>query len=285
MGADMENRKAAARAEAFRQMHLGPEILVVANAWDAASARVFEAAGVRAVGTGSAGIAFSHGYPDDESVPRDVILAATREIVASVDVPVTADILTGLGDSLDAVVATVREVTAIGAVGINIEDGSEVGGPHLIDVERQVEKIRAVCEAVRASGVRIVVNARTDSFWLKLGDESERLRVAIGRANRYREAGADCLFVPAAAERATIRTLVQEIAGPVNVLAVPGCPPIAELQDLGVRRVSEGSGPMRATMMLVRRIAEELLQKGTYTRFHADAIPYPEANRLFRKPM
>ena len=278
----MENAGTLDKAEAFQRMHLAPEILVIANAWDAASARVFEAAGVRAVGTGSAGIAFSHGHPDNEFIPREVILAATREIVRSVDVPVTADILTGLGGSIDAVVATVSEVITIGAAGINIEDSSEVGGPHLIDVEQQTEKIRAVCAAVRASGVRIVVNARTDSFWLKLGDENERLRVAIARANRYREAGADCLFVPSAADRATIRTLVQEIAGPVNILTVPGCPPVAELQDLGVRRVSEGSGPMRATMMLVRRIAEELLQKGTYTSFHADAIPYPEANRLFR---
>ena len=269
------------KAEAFQRMHLGPEILVIANAWDAASARVFEAAGVRAVGTGSAGIAFSHGYPDNEFIPRDVILAATREIVRSVGVPVTADILTGLGDSIEAVVATVEEVIAIGAVGINIEDSSEVGGPHLVDVEQQTETIRAVCDAVRASGAPIVVNARTDSFWLKLGDEKERLRISIARANRYREAGAGCLFVPSAADRATIKTLVQEIAGPVNILTVPGCPPVAELQDLGVRRVSEGSGPMRATMMLARRIAEELLQKGTYTRFHTDAIPYPEANRLF----
>jgi 2-methylisocitrate lyase-like PEP mutase family enzyme len=271
----------AAKARAFQQLHLGPEILVIANAWDAASARVFEDAGVRAVGTGSAGIAFSHGYPDNELIPRDVILAATREIVRAVKVPVTADILTGLGDSIEAVVATVKEVIEIGAVGINIEDSSEIGGPHLIDAVQQVEKIQAVCEAVRASGVPIAVNARTDSYWLKLGDEPERLRVSIERANRYRAAGADCLFVPSAIDRATIKTLVQEIEGPVNILTVPGCPPVAELQALGVRRVSEGSGPMRAAMMLARKIARELLEKGTYTSFHSDAIPYPEANRLF----
>lgn len=270
-----------AKARIFQQLHLGPEILVIANAWDAASARVFEDAGVRAVGTGSAGIAFSHGYPDNERIPRDVLLAATREIVRAVDVPVTADILTGLGDTIEAVVATVKEVIAMGAVGINIEDSSEVGGPHLIYLTQQTEKIRAVCKAVHASGVPIVVNARTDSYWLKLGDEKERLRVSIERANHYREAGAHCLFVPSAADKATIKTLVREIHGPVNILTVPGCPPIAELQALGVRRVSEGSGPMRATMMLTRRIAEELLQKGTYTRFHSEAIPYPEANRLF----
>lgn len=270
-----------AKARLFQQMHLGPEVLVIANAWDAASARVFEEAGVRAVGTGSAGIAFSHGYPDNEFVPREVILATTREIVGSVTVPVTADILTGLGRTIDDAVKTVKEVIAMGAVGINLEDGSEDGGPHLIEVEEQCAKIRAVCNAAKEAGVPIVVNARTDSFWLKLGEEKDRLRVSIERANRYREAGAHCLFVPSAADRATIRTLVTEIHGPVNILTVPGCPPVPELQQLGVRRVSEGSGPMRAAMMLARHIAEDLLKTGTYARFHDDSIPYAEANRLF----
>jgi 2-methylisocitrate lyase-like PEP mutase family enzyme len=269
-----------AKARAFQEMHRGPGILVIANAWDAASARVFEHAGMRAVGTGSAGIAFSHGYPDNERIPREVILAATREIVNAVKVPVTADILTGLGTTTEAVVATVREVIAMGAVGINIEDGTDEG-PRLFDLAAQVEKIRAVRAAAKDSGVPIVINARTDSYWLKLGDERQRLKASIERANRYREAGADCLFVPAAADRPTIKALVAEIAGPVNILTVPGCPPIPELEQLGVRRVSEGSGPMRASMMLTRRIAEDLLKTGTYARFHDEAIPYPEANRLF----
>jgi 2-methylisocitrate lyase-like PEP mutase family enzyme len=271
-----------AKAHLFQKLHLGPQILVIANAWDAASARVFEDAGIRAVGTGSAGVAFSHGYPDDEFIPREVMLLAIEEIVAAVEVPVTADILNGLGATTEQVVATLREVIALGAVGVNIEDSTEVGGPHLVDVDQQTEKIRAVCVAAADAGVPIVVNARTDSFWLKLGDDRERLRASIERANRYREAGAHCLFVPAVADRDTIATLVREIAGPVNILTVPGCPPIAELEQLGVRRVSEGSGPMRATMMLARRIARELLETGTYTRFHGDAISYPDANALFK---
>ena len=269
-----------AKAEAFRKLHRGPAILVIANAWDAGSARVFEHAGMRAIGTGSAGIAFSHGYPDNERIPRDVVLSATREIVRAVNVPVTADILSGLGDTVEAVVETVKEVIAMGAVGINIEDATD-DGPRLFDIAHQVEKIRAICAAIKTSGVPIVVNARTDSFWLKLGDAEQRLRVSIERANRYREAGADCLFVPAVADSATIRTLVEEINGPLNILSVPGCPSVSELEQLGVRRVSEGSGPMRATMMLTRRIAEELLQTGTYARFHADAIGYADANKLF----
>lgn len=271
---------AAAKARAFQQLHLGPRILVIGNAWDAASARVFEHAGMAAVGTSSAGIAYCHGYPDNERIPRDVILAATREIVRAVQVPVTADILTGLGATVEAAVATVKEVIAMGAVGVNIEDATDEG-PRLFDIAQQAEKIAAVAAAVKASGVPIVINARTDSFWLRVGDEKERLRASIERGNRYREAGADCIFVPAVAGRDAIKALVAGIACPLNILTVPGCPPIAELEQLGVRRVSEGSGPMRASMMLTRRIAEELLRHGTYTRLHTEAIPYPEANKLF----
>ena len=274
----------ADKARRLRAMHLGPKILVIANAWDAGCARVFEAEGIRAIGSGSAGVAFSHGYPDDERIPRDVMLRAIAEMVRAVDVPVTADILAGMGDSIEAMVATVKEVIALGAAGVNIEDSSDIGGAHLLDAGYQTEKIRAVCVAVEASGVPIVVNARTDPYWLKIGDAPERLRASIERANRYREAGAHCLFVPGAVDRATLKTLVAEIAGPINVLAMPGCPPLAELEAIGVRRVSEGSGPMRASLMLVRRIARELIDTGTYTRFHDDAIPYDEANALFRHP-
>ena len=138
----------------------------------------------------------------------------------------------------------------LGAAGVNIEDSSDIGGAHLLDVAYQTEKIRAVCAAVEASNVPIVVNARTDPYWLKIGSDAERLRTSIERANRYREAGAQCLFVPGAVDVATLKTLVAEIDGPLNVLAMPGCPPLAELEALGVRRVSEGSGPMRASLML-----------------------------------
>ena len=125
-----------AKARRFRAMHVEARLLVIANAWDAGSARVFEAAGIRAIGTGSAGVAFSHGHPDDERIPRDVMLRAIAEMVDAVDVPVTADILAGMGDSIDAVVETVRSVIALGAAGVNIEDSSDAGGAHLLDARR-----------------------------------------------------------------------------------------------------------------------------------------------------
>ena len=271
----------AAKAQLFQRLHLGPEILVIANAWDAASARVFEQAGIRAVGTGSAGVAFSHGYRDDEFIPREVMLRAIGEMVRAVDVPVTADILSGLGDTPEAVAATIREVIALGASGVNIEDGSDIGGAHLVDVELHCDKIRAACEAARQAGVDIVVNARTDSYWLKLGDDAERLRSASSARTATAPPAPTACSCRARPTPALIATLVKEIAGPLNILAVPGCPKVAELQALGVRRLSEGSGPMRASMMLTRRIARDLIDSGTYARFHDDAIPYPEANALF----
>ncbi len=254
-------------------------LFILANAWDAASARVFEAAGCAAVGTSSAGVAFSLGYPDGERVPREKMLAAVARIARAVEVPVSADMESGYGDAPEAVAETVQAVIQAGAVGINLEDAAFDG--RLFDLRLQVEKIRAARRAADASGVPFVVNARTDVFWHKWGEPRERLPLAIARANAYREAGADCLFVPGAVEMDTIRTLAQEIAGPLNVLASPGCPPIAVLAEAGVRRVSLGSGPMRAAMGLARRIAEELLGQGTYQTLHQGAIPYPEANALF----
>jgi len=277
---------AAQRAEAFQGMHRGPGILVIANAWDAASARMFESAGVKAIGTSSAGVAFAHGYADDASLPRDVLLQATAEIVLAVQVPVTADILGGLGDTPQAVADTVRKVISLGALGVNIEDGVDAMNgrqPHLRDLEQQADIIRAAVEAARQAGVNIVVNARTDSHWLKLGDEAEQLRASVARAQRYVEAGASGVFVPSVVRRETIATLVAEIGVPLNILASPGCPSVAELQALGVRRVSLGSGPMRAAMMLTRRIAQDLLGTGTYARIHDDAVPYAQANAMFEQ--
>lgn len=254
-------------------------LFLLTNAWDAASARLFEAAGCAAVGTSSAGIAFSLGYPDGERLPREEMLAAVARITRAVEVPVSADMEAGYGDTPEAVAETVQAVIQAGAVGINLEDATFDG--RLLDSQLQVEKIHAARRAADASGVPFVINARTDVFWHRLGEARERLPLAIARANAYREAGADCLFVPGAVELETIRTLAREIAGPLNVLASPGCPPIAALGEAGVRRVSLGSGPMRAAMGLVRRIAEEFLAQGTYQALHQGAIPYPEANALF----
>lgn len=279
----MERAEQKRRAEAFLALHRGSRILVLGSVWDVASAVVFERAGFAALGTSSAGIAYVHGRPDDEGLPRAAMLEAVRAIAARVNIPVSADMLTGYGDTPEAVVETCRLMLDGGAIGVNLEDSAPDGTKALAERTLQCEKIRAVRAMADGYGVPLVVNARTDSYWLKLGDEPGRLRTSIERANAYREAGADCVFVPGALDATTIRTLVREIAGPVNILAMPGCPPVAELEQLGVRRVSEGSGPARAALKTAQAIAHELLERGTYSAYHDSAVSYSDANKLFER--
>lgn len=269
------------RAIAFRALHKAPDILVLPNAWDAASARIFEHAGFPAVATSSAGLANSLGYPDGETAPRDEVLFVVRRIADTVRVPVTADIEAGYGaHSIEEVVKTVQGVIDAGAVGINLEDVASEGG-NLVDPGLQVEKIQAIRRLGEGCGIPIVINARTDAFHLTAIDDKEKFRLAVQRANAYRAAGADCLFVPFVTDAATIGDLVKAIDGPLNILPMPGSPPIAEMMRLGVARVSVGSGPMRAIMAQTRRIARELRDLGTYECFMRDTIPYAEANALF----
>ncbi len=256
----MENK-----ADLLRELHR--PVLVLPNAWDAASARIFEKAGFAAIGTTSAGISFSLGYADGERVPRGEMMNAVERIARAVQVPVTADVETGYGDAEQ----TAREVCAAGAVGMNLEDSTSDG---LFDL---APAIRAVREAVPA----MVINARTDIFWLRIGDEASRFERAVERLNAYREAGADCLFAPGVHDGATIARLVEAVRGPLNVLAVAGTPPVAELSRMGVARVSTGSGPMRATLGLLDRVARQLHKDGAYLAMLYGAMPYVEANRLF----
>jgi 2-methylisocitrate lyase-like PEP mutase family enzyme len=276
----MDTMTQQARAAALRALHQGPSPLLLPTAWDVVSARLFEEAGCRALGTTSAGIAATLGYPDGERVPRDELLAVVGRIARAVAVPVTADIEAGYGDTSAAVARTARAVIAAGAVGVNLEDGTGDPEQPLTDSAAQVAKIRTVREVAAAAGVPLVVNARTDVYWLAVGDAHGRFAAAVERLRAYRAAGADCLFVPGVGDRETIGRLVRAVDGPLNVLAGADTPAVAELGRLGVRRVSVGSAPVRATLGLVRRIADELLGEGTYTRMMMDAIPYAEVNQL-----
>jgi 2-methylisocitrate lyase-like PEP mutase family enzyme len=260
-------------------LHRPGRPVILVNAWDAASARILEKAGSAAIATTSAGVAFACGYPDGERIPRDRMLAAVARICASVSLPVTADVEAGYGDSPEAAEKTALGVVDAGAIGMNLEDGTGRPDAPLADLALQVEKIRAVKEAGRLRGVPIVLNARTDVFLDRVGPESGRLGEALRRGEAFRDAGADCVFVPGVNDPATVAELVRRLGCPVNVLAGAGSPPIAELAKLGVARVSLGSGPMRAAMTLVRRLAEEVLTKGTYSSLEG-AIPHAEMNAL-----
>lgn len=271
------------KARDFAELHRGPRILILANAWDAASARIFEEAGCPAIATTSAGVAFSLGCRDGEQLTRDEMLDVVRRVVDAVSIPVSADMEAGYGETPERVADTVRAVLAAGAVGMNLEDAQPAERNSLTELSLQVEKIQAVREAAASAGVAFVLNARTDVFLRAVGEPASRLDHAIRRANAYREAGADCLFVPGVIDRETIFTLAREIHGSLNILAVAGSPSIPDLEKLGVARVSVGSGPMRAAMGLTRRVARELLASGAYTAMTEGAIPYAEMNQLFQE--
>ncbi len=261
-----------AKADAFRGMHHG-EILLLPNAWDVASARVIRQAGFGAIATTSAGIAFTMGYPDGQRISREEMLAVVARIAAAVDLPVTADVEAGYGNRPEDAARTARAVLAAGAVGMNLEDATGDPKNPLFDLGLQVERLKAVRE------FPIVLNARTDVYLLDVGAPERRYDEALRRLAAFRDAGADCVFVPGLRDASTIGRLVKDLRCPVNILAGLGSPSVPELQKLGVARVSLGSSAMRATLGLLRRLAEELKAAGTYTSLEG-GISFADVNRM-----
>jgi 2-methylisocitrate lyase-like PEP mutase family enzyme len=233
------------KAAAFRRMHREPPILVLPNVWDVTSAKELAALpGCRALATSSAAVARALGWEDGERAPAAEMVEAARRIAAAVDVPVTADLERGYGDP----VGTARAAWEAGLVGINVEDSTRAG---LVPLEEQVEVIRAI----RAEVPELVVNARVDVFLgIGRGDVAE----AAERANAYLAAGADCTY-PILAPPGSIAGLTHRIAGPVNVIAARGAPPPAELQELGVARMTWGSGLAIAAYAEAVRVAAAAL--------------------------
>jgi 2-methylisocitrate lyase-like PEP mutase family enzyme len=264
------------------ELHHGSEPLVLVNAWDAASAAIVEKIGFTAVATTSAGVANALGYSDGQQAPWPEIVEAIRKIVNAVTVPVTADIESGFAGDAAQLQKSVEQVIEAGAVGINLEDlqpGSRQGA--LFAVEEQVARIRAVRERSEALKVRLVINARTDAYWQKGATPEAAMKNTVERGRAYLKAGADCIFVPGLKDPAQIRILVDALKAPINILAGPGVPSIPELNRLGVKRVSFGSGPMRAAMGLLRKIGTEAKTYGTYSAMTELAVPYEELNALF----
>ena len=269
-----------AKAEALLALHKGGRILVLVNAWDVASARIVEVAGAPVVATTSAGVANSLGYADGQRIPRAMMIEAVARIVRAVAVPVTADVEAGYGPAPEDAAETARQALAAGAAGLNIEDSTKDATNPLFPVAQQVARIRAAREAAAAQDVPLVINARTDVFLASVGEPESRFDEAVRRANAYREAGADCLFVPAVTDASAIAALVNAIRGPLNVLAGPGSPPAAELQRLGVARVSTGSAFMRGCYTGAREVAREILAAGSWESLLENSISYREINEL-----
>ncbi|MEF9901721.1 isocitrate lyase/PEP mutase family protein [Streptomyces sp. P9-A2] len=263
-------------AHLFRSLHASPAPLALANAWDVASARVIEAAGAPAIATTSAGVAWSLGSPDGEVLARNRALELIARIVAAVAVPVTADIEGGYTKDAAGIAETVTGVLAAGAVGINIEDGARPPA-------ELAKRLAVARQAADHAGVDLFLNARIDTFLFGLGDPDTRLKETLARAHMYIEAGADGIFVPGVADTATIAALAGDISMPLNVMAGPGTPTVAELGALGVARVSLGSGVAQAAYAAARRAAQELFGTGGYDSL-AEGITFSELNAILSKP-
>jgi 2-methylisocitrate lyase-like PEP mutase family enzyme len=244
----------AARADELRRLHDGPHPLVLGNAWDAASARVFAREGFPAIATTSGGVAESLGYDDHEGAPIDAVFAATARIVAATSLPVTADLEAGYGLAPDELA---RRAIEAGVAGLNIEDSDYRNGG-LVDVRTQAARLVALKQAARELGVDLVVNARIDVYVRRSGPEETWLAEAVRRGRAYRAAGADCVYPILLDDERSIAALVADIAGPVNILLHSSSPPLARLADLGVRRISVGSSYYRAAMAHLAADAKRL---------------------------
>ncbi|HEY8122949.1 MAG TPA: isocitrate lyase/phosphoenolpyruvate mutase family protein [Myxococcota bacterium] len=259
-------------AAQFHSFHAKGELLRLPNAWDAGSARLFEASGARAIATTSAGLAWSLGYADGNHVPARVLEAATREIARVVRVPLSVDAEAGLARDAAAVGETIAALIGAGAVGVNLEDGTDP--PDLL-----CAKIEAAKRAGARAGIPLFVNARTDVYLKGLVPKERARDEAIARGHTYRAAGADGFFVPGLADPETIRAVVAAVDSPLNLLLVPTLPSPRELQALGVRRVSAGSSIAMNAYSFARREALALLGDGQPT---AASLGYAEMNALFR---
>ncbi len=267
------------KAETLRALHTGAGPLLLVNVWDVASARLIEEAGFPAIATSSAGVAFAHGFPDGQKISRDRMLAAVADIARVVKVPVTADAEAGYGNTPEDAATTARGVIQAGAVGMNFEDASGDVGRPLVDLSLQLERIRAIRETAEELGLPLVLNARTDVYLLQVGEPGTRYDRTVQQLQAFANAGADCVFAPGLRDAPTIGRLVADLRCPVNILAGPGSPSVAELAALGVRRISLGSGPMRAGLGVLRRLAEELKGHGTYAALEG-APSHTEMNAL-----
>ena len=270
------------KAMEFRALHAGDTAFLMPNAWDAGSAILLAQAGFDAIGTTSAGIAFSKGLGDyTNMLSRNDNMATITQICEAVDLPVSGDTESGYGPLLRDVEETMVQTIKTGAVGASIEDYSGNRSLGLYDIEEAVDRVSAAVAVIEASGIPIVLTARAECF---LCGHETPLSESIERLNRYHQAGAHCLFAPGPKDKETIATLVNEIEGPLNVVAGLSAEALSveELGNLGVSRISTGGSLARTCLAILRETAVEMATSGTFT-FARQAIPDAELSRLFSK--
>jgi len=272
-------------AEEFLKFHHDKKILLLPNTWDIVTAKIYEKLGFKAIGTTSAGIAATIGYPDGQVMSLEENLCVVKRIVENTSIPINADIESGYSTTVDGAVRAAEEAMDIGAVGINLEDSTGNTKNPFFEISEVVERIKAIRSMANSKGILLVINLRTDVYMLGKEGHAEKFKSTVKRANMYATAGADCIFVPDTGDfnEQIITELVREINAPLNIIAGPNIPPVQKLEEIGVSRLSFGPRPMRAMLALLVKMKKELLESGTYKTMFEDTISYDEINSLLRK--
>jgi 2-methylisocitrate lyase-like PEP mutase family enzyme len=261
-------------AKTFHDLHHAAKPLLLANAWDAGSARLVESLGAPAVATTSAGIDWALGYPDGNQLPVARLAEMAASIARLIRIPLSVDFEAGYADDPAVVGENIKAILDAGAVGINIEDGSDA--PSLLAAK--IERIKAVAAA---KSVDLFVNARTDVYLKGLVPEPRRVEETLARAAIYRAAGADGLFVPGLTAKDGIAAVTGGADLPVNLLAWPGLPAAAELGTLGVKRISAGSGIAQRVWAEAERLARDFLRDGRSEPLSEGGMNYGHLQQLF----
>ena len=243
----------------LHELHHNTELLVLPNIWNPLSAKLLEDTGYKAVATASASIAFANGYQDGEKIPFDDLIFILKRIVKSVNIPVTADIESGYASNNAVLKENIKRLIDTGIAGINFED-SRHDEQKLFSKEEQSEKISLIKNTVADNGSSLFINARTDVF-IKQNhlSKEEKLAEAIERGKAYKAAGADGFYPIFLKEKLSIKTVIKEVALPVNILMLPGIPDFSELKGIGVARISLGPGFLKYAIKSMKNIAEKLL--------------------------
>jgi 2-methylisocitrate lyase-like PEP mutase family enzyme len=271
------------KAERLRALHHAGRILVLPNIWDPGGARMMEWLGYPAVATASASIAYSLGYDDCQQITLDAMLDVVQRVASSVNVPVTADMEWGYGEDPKEVAENMRRVLRAGAVGINLEDSIREG-ERLFDLEFQCARIRAIREMARQEGIPLVINARTDVFWPRVaGTDAEKFDEAIRRAKAYFQAGADCFYPIILGDLGTLKRLHDAVQAPINVLAPTTRATLRELEAAGIARLSLGPALIWASLSVMKKIALELQNYGSFDLFTRDMITTDEIKQYVSK--
>ena len=263
-------------AETFHSLHRQKDILILPNAWDAGSAKVIEDAGAKAIATSSAGVAWALGYPDGDTLPPKMLADLAANITDVIRIPLSVDFEAAYTKNPAKVAENLKPIIDAGAVGINIEDGE--GTPELL--AKKIEKARNTAESV---GVNLFINARTDVYLQEIGSPESRVGETIDRAARYRDAGADGIFVPGLCETSAIKAIVSEVKIPVNVMAYPGLPSAKELKKLGVHRLSSGTGIPQTIWRHTAELAKGFLATGDSKAMFKNSMAYSKLQELFAR--